>query len=45
MKNNRAMPVLIVGLLIVVGVLGYMLMKERENSVSINLPGVKIEAN
>jgi hypothetical protein len=45
MKNNRAMPVLIVGLLIVVGVLGYMLMKEREKSVSINLPGVKIEAN
>jgi uncharacterized protein YabE (DUF348 family) len=45
MKNNRAMPVLIVGLLIVVGVLGYMLMEEREKSVSINLPGVKIEAN
>lgn len=44
MQNNRAMPVLIVGLLIVVGVLGYMLMKEREKSVSINLPGVKIEA-
>jgi len=45
MKNNRAMPVLIVGLLIVVGVLSYMLMKEREKSVSIDLPGVKIEAD
>ncbi|HMB48560.1 MAG TPA: hypothetical protein VKN63_09820 [Afifellaceae bacterium] len=44
MKNNRAMPVLIVGLLIVVGILSYMLMKEREKSVSIDLPGVKIEA-
>lgn len=45
MKNNRAMPAIVIGLLIAVGILGYMLMKERENSVSINLPGVKIEAN
>ena len=45
LKDNRLMPAIIVGLLIVIGVLGYFLMKERENSVSIQLPGVKIEAN
>ncbi|HSM42028.1 MAG TPA: hypothetical protein VK862_14845 [Afifellaceae bacterium] len=45
MKNNRAMPVIVAGLVIVCGVLAYMLYQERQKSVSINLPGVKIEAD
>ncbi len=44
-KNNRAMPVIVAGLVIVCGVLAYLLYQERQKSVSINLPGVKIEAN
>ncbi len=35
---------LLAGLLLAGGVLAYMLYQERQKSVSINLPGVKIEA-
>jgi predicted nuclease with RNAse H fold len=45
MKDKRIMPAIIAGLLIVIGVMGYFLMKEREKSVSIQLPGLKIEAD
>jgi uncharacterized integral membrane protein len=44
LNNTRALTAIIVGLLIIIAILGYMLMQERQKSVSINLPGVKIEA-
>ena len=45
LNNTRALTAIIVGLLIIIAILGYMLMQERQKSVSINLPGVKIEAD
>ena len=45
MKDKRILPAIIAVLLVVIGVMGYLLMKEREKSVSIQLPGLKIEAD
>ena len=40
---TNAKSLFIVGLVIVVGVLGYLLYQERQESLQVNLPGVKID--
>jgi hypothetical protein len=45
LNNTRVLAAVIAGLLIIIAILGYMLMQERQKSVSINLPGLKIEAD
>ncbi|HSM42735.1 MAG TPA: hypothetical protein VK862_18440 [Afifellaceae bacterium] len=46
MKNNtRILATVIAGLPVVIAVLAYMLMKERDKSLRIELPGVTIEVD
>jgi len=44
-EHTRILATVIAGLLVVIAVLADMLMKERDKSVRIELPGVKIEAD